>query len=114
MEIINPQLKDIERKQAELQNTMAEMRGELNELKRTASDTSRQTIWQFIIFTVTISAVLLGAVKFQTDNLRREMEIRFSAQSQEINTRFDIVEKRLEAMEKGFESLKQEVRASRN
>ena len=104
MEIINPQLKDIERKQAELQNTVAEMRGELNELKRTASDTSRQTIWQFVIFTMTMAAILLGGLKYQADVLRKEIDIRF-----------DALEKRIEQSEKNisarFEDLKQEVRA---
>jgi cell division protein FtsL len=82
------------------------MRGELNEVKRTSSDTSRQTIWQFVIFTVTMAVVAFGGIKYQTDTLRHEMNIRSEAQRQEMNARFDTMEKR-------FEDLKQEVRANR-
>jgi hypothetical protein len=82
------------------------MRGEFEELRRTGRDTTRQTIWQFIIFTITMAVVMLGGLKYQADVLRKEMDIRFEA-----------MEQRIEQSEKNiiarFEDLKQEVRASR-
>jgi len=89
------------------------MRGELDEVKRTSGDMTKQTIWQFVIFTVTMAAILLGGIKYQTDTLRNEMNARFDA----VNSRFDAVNQRLEQSEKNitarFEDLKQEVRATR-
>ncbi|MBK6795317.1 MAG: hypothetical protein IPG76_00545 [Acidobacteria bacterium] len=106
MEIINPQLKELERKQEELQTTVAYMRGEIDQIRHVARDTTRQTIWQFIIFTVTISAVMFGGMKYQADLLRREMDIRFQSMEQRMND----MEKNLLIR---FEDLKQEVRQSR-
>ncbi len=106
MEIINPQIKELEQKYLELQNAMSHMRGELNEVKRISGDTTRQTIWQFVIFTITMAAILLGGIKYQTDTLRNEMNVRFDT----MNQRFEQSEKNLTAR---FEDLKQEVRAGR-
>jgi hypothetical protein len=78
----------------------------IEQLKHTATDTSRQTIWQFVIFTVTMAGILIGGIKYQSDTLRPEMTLRF-----------ETIEKRLDQSEKNilarFEDLKQEVRANR-
>ncbi|MFN0108722.1 MAG: hypothetical protein ACKVZH_07700 [Blastocatellia bacterium] len=113
MEMINPQLRELEQKYSDLQNTVSLMRGELNEVKRTSSDTSRQTIWQFVIFTVTMLAALFGALKFQTDTLRNEIQAlrnEMSIRSEATNTKIDQAEKNINAR---FEDLKQEVRLDR-
>ncbi|MCI0338012.1 MAG: hypothetical protein L0226_10565 [Acidobacteria bacterium] len=121
MEVINPQLKELERKHEELRSTVDHMRGELDEIKRTTIYTARQTIWQFIIFAVTIAVILVGGIKYQSNVLRNEMNIRFEAMEKtlrsEMNLRFEAIENRIEQSEKNlterFEDLKQEVRASR-
>ncbi|QQS49087.1 MAG: hypothetical protein IPM66_10900 [Acidobacteriota bacterium] len=106
MEVINPKLRELERRQEELQTTVAYMRGELDEVKRLAGGTARQTIWQFVIFSVTMGAILLGGIRYQTETLRNESNLRFEA-----------MEKRMDQMEKNilarFEDLKQEVRSRR-
>jgi len=113
MELIDPRLREIERKQEELQTTMAYMRGELDEVKRLAGSNARQTIWQFVIFSVTMAAVLLGGIRYQTETLRNEFNVRF----EKVDLRFEEMEKRMTLMEKNilarFEDLKQEVRNSR-
>jgi len=113
MEIINPQLKDVLQKQEEFQIKMARIEGKIGELRRVATDTTRRTIWQFVIFTVTMAAILLGDIKYQTDTLRSEMNARFDS----VNSRFDAVNQRIDQTEKNltarFEDLKQEVRANR-
>jgi hypothetical protein len=81
--------------------------GKVEQVNRTASDTSRQTIWQFVIFTVTMAGVLIGATFYQTEALRRES-----------NARFESLEKRLDQVEKNmtarFDDLKQVVLSERN
>lgn len=113
MDVINPQLRELERKQQELQTTVAYMRGELDEVKRLAGGTVRQTIWQFVIFTVTMGAILLGGIRYQTEALRSEFNLRF----EKVDLRFEEMEKRMDQMEKNilarFEDLKQEVRSRR-
>ncbi|MBK9315777.1 MAG: hypothetical protein IPM55_16255 [Acidobacteria bacterium] len=131
MEVINPQLRELERKQEELQTTVAYMRGELDEVKRLAGGTVRQTIWQFIIFTVTMGAIFLGGIRYQTETLRNEFNSRFEIVDQRFNNvdiQFKRMDQRFEDMEKGidqrmdqmeknilsrFEDLKQEVRSRR-
>jgi hypothetical protein len=117
MDIINPEFKELQRKQEELRSTVDLMRGELNEIKRMSSDTSRQTIWQFVIFTMTMAAVMLGGLKYQADVLRKEMDLRFEAQRLEMNVRFEAVKNQMAETEKNiisrFEDLKQEVRTRR-
>ena len=85
----------------------------LNEIKLMSSDTSRQTIWQFVIFTMTMAAVMLGGLKYQADVLRKEMDIRFEAQRVKMNS----IKTQMVEMEKNilsrFEDLKQEVRTRR-
>jgi uncharacterized protein (DUF697 family) len=74
---------------------IAELRATVQQLGRTASDTSRQTIWQFVIFTVTmviaVPGSIVGASAYQTEALRREMNVRFEA-----------MEKRTEQSEKNL------------
>lgn len=106
MEIINPGLKEVVQKQEEFQIKMARIEGEISELRRVATDTTRQTIWQFVIFAITMAAILLDGIKYQTDTLRNEMNVCFDA----VNQRLDQTEKNLTAR---FDDLKQEVRANR-
>lgn len=113
MDVINPELRELQQKYENLRTEFARMQGEVAQLKHTATDTTRQTIWQFVIFTVTMAMILLGGIKYQTDSLRVEMKVRFDA----VDQRFEAVEKRIDQSEKNiltrFEDLKQEVHASR-
>lgn len=113
MEVINPQVQELERRVHGVELTVAKMEGEMQEVKRIAGDTTRQTIWQFVIFTLTMLLALIGAIKYQTDVMRREMDLRFEV----MEKRFQAVEQRIELSEKNltarFEDLKQEVRANR-
>jgi chaperonin cofactor prefoldin len=117
MEVINPQLKELERKHEELKSTVDYMRGEFEELRRTARDTTRQTIWQFIIFTITMASVMLAGLKYQADVLRKEMDIRFEAMERRIEQSEKSITARFEDLKKDltsrFDDLRQEVRDSR-
>lgn len=124
MDVINPEIRDLQEKYQDLKTSLARIEGQVELLKITTKETARQTIWQFIIFAATIAAILIGGIRYQTDVLRKEMDLRFDAQRIESGARFETVEKRFDAMEKRmdqmeknilarFEDLKQEVRAKR-
>lgn len=118
--MVNPELHELQQKVESLQIELAKTQGEITTLKHTAADTTRQTIWQFVIFTVTMAGILLGGIKYQSDTLRAGMNLRFDSVNNRfdsVNNRFEAMEKRIEQSEKNiiarFEDLKQEVRASR-
>jgi len=98
MSVINPEMHDLQEQVAEQRVRLANTEGRIDEVRRTASGTVRQTIWQFVIFTVTMAAVLLGGLNYQTEALRREFNARFET----VNARFDDMNNR-------FEDLKQVV-----
>ncbi len=117
MDVINPELRELQQKYENLRTEFARMQGEVAQLKHTATDTTRQTIWQFVIFTVTMAMILLGGIKYQTDSLRTEMNLRFEGMEKRIdqseknyNARLDEVQKNIITR---FDDLKQEVHASR-
>ena len=123
MSVINPEMHDLQEQVAEQRVRLANTEGRIDEVRRTASGTVRQTIWQFVIFTVTMAAVLLGGLNYQTEALRREFNARFealgtrielhekntNARFDTVNARFDGVNDRFDDMNKRFEDLKQVV-----
>lgn len=70
------------------------------------SNNTRQTIWQFVIFTITMAVILAGGIRYQADTLRHEFDLRFES----LDKRIDQAEKNISAR---FEDLKQEVRSGR-
>jgi chaperonin cofactor prefoldin len=117
MNTVNPELRDLEQQVIQIRDRVAKAEGEIQQLNRTAGDTTKQTIWQFVIFTVTMAAVLLGGMYFQTEALRRESNVRFEALQSRIEQSEKALTQRIEQSERSlnarFEDLKQEVRASR-
>ena len=114
MSTINPELHEIQQQVAELRDRVAKAEGKIDEGNRTASGTVRQTIWQFVIFTVTMAAVLLGGLNYQTEALRREFNARFdtvNARIDAVNARFDGVNSRFDDTNRRIEDLKQVVLA---
>jgi uncharacterized coiled-coil DUF342 family protein len=121
MRTINPELHELQQQVAELRDRMAKAEGKIDEGNRTASGAVRQTIWQFVIFTVTMAAVLLGGLNYQTDALRREFNARFdtvnehfdavNARFDAVNARFDAVNARFDDTNRRIEDLKQVVLA---
>jgi septal ring factor EnvC (AmiA/AmiB activator) len=121
--LINPEVRD-------LQQRVSRNEGQIEEIRRVAGDTSRQTIWQFIAFSVVMAGVLIGSSIFQTEALRRETVAKIEAVNQrfeqvnqrfeqvnqrfeQVNQRIEQVEKRLDRIEKSIEALTQEIRAGR-
>ncbi|MCI0336160.1 MAG: hypothetical protein L0226_01170 [Acidobacteria bacterium] len=106
MNIVNPEFRDLQQEVTELRDRMSKAEGRIEQVNRVASDTSRQTIWQFVIFTVTMAGVMAGMTVYQTEALR-----------QETNARFEAIEKCMDQMEKNltarFDDLKQVVLSDR-
>ena len=89
MNIINPEVHEMQQQFSEMRDRMSKFEGQVEELRRVVTETSRQTVWQLIVFTLTIAAVVPGGLKFQTDALRNES-----------NAKFDAIERRIEQAEK--------------
>lgn len=111
MQTISPEFRDLQQQVVELRDRLSKAEGEIQQLNRTSSDTTRQTIWQFVIFTITMAGVVIGTLNYQTSALNRQLDARLGITDQKI---IDL-EKRLEMAGKNinarFEDLKQEVRS---
>jgi chromosome segregation ATPase len=122
---INPEIRDLQQKVEEMRVNLARTQGEIEIIKHNSERNDRQTIKQFVIFTITmliaVVTCLVGTSIFQTDALRREMSARFDTVNQRfetvnqrfdtVNQRFDSIDKRMEKLEKSIEELKQGLRS---
>jgi peptidoglycan hydrolase CwlO-like protein len=102
---------------------LAKTQGEIAIIKHNSGRNDRQTITQFVIFTVTmliaVVSCLIGTSIFQTDALRREMNAKFETINQRFDTvnqridsidkRIDSVDKRMERLERSLEEIKKEI-----
>jgi hypothetical protein len=124
MSAVNPEFRDLQQQVAELRDRMSKAEGRIEQVSRIAFNAGRQTIWQFVIFTVTMAGVLAGTTIFQTEALRREMNVRFEkvdqrfeALEKRMDERFEAMEKRMDQMEKNltarFDDLKEIVLSDR-
>ena len=107
---INPEFRELQQKVEDMRITLAKTQGELESIRHNTERNDRQTLKQFVIFTITmliaVVTCLIGTSIFQTEALRREMNARFDA----VNQRQATLEKQLE---KSVEELKAEIRALR-
>ncbi|MGH9837252.1 MAG: hypothetical protein ACREEM_00535 [Blastocatellia bacterium] len=97
----------------ELFGRLGHLEGKVEQVYRTASDATRQTIWQFVIFTVTMAGVLIGATMYQTESLRRESNARLEAIEKRIDQSEKNINARIDDMKLRFEDLKQVVLSER-
>ncbi len=111
--MINPEIRDLQQKYEDLRASLSRTQGEVEEIKRQTASNTRQTIWQFVIFTVTMAGILIGGLNYQTNTLRNEFGHRFDAVNTRfdaINTRLDNIEKRLDRVERNLDELIKELR----
>jgi chaperonin cofactor prefoldin len=106
---INPDFRDLQQKVEELQLTLAKTQGEIAFIRHNSERNDRQTITQFVIFTVTmliaVVSCLIGTSIFQTDALRREMSAKFET----VNQRIGSLDKRMERLERSLEEIRKEI-----
>jgi chaperonin cofactor prefoldin len=100
--MVNPEPSELKLKYEELSVRVAKIEGQV-------SDATKQTIWQFVIFTVTMAGLLLGAVGYQTSVLEK----RFDAKFEVLDKRLDNVEKRMDSIERNLDDLNKELRTQR-
>jgi len=111
MQTINPEFRDLQQQVVELRDRLSKAEGEIQQLNRTSSDTTRQTIWQFVIFTITMAGVVIGALNYQTAALNRQFDARLGITDQKIIDLEKLLEMTERNMNVRFEDLKQEVRS---
>jgi prefoldin subunit 5 len=107
MSTINPEMRDLQDQVNALRDRVAKAEGKIDQVNRVASDTTRQTIWQFVIFTATMAVILVGVINYQTDALRREFSGRFDS----VGARFDSAGARLDALEKRIDQSEKNMNA---
>lgn len=121
METISPEFRDLQREVFDLRERMAKNEGELTQLNRTAKDVTKQTIWQFIAFTVSIGGLILGLLNYQNSVIRNQFESmrnEFNSMRGEMNTHFDAsknsqaefekhINQRMDTLDKRISELKQ-------
>jgi peptidoglycan hydrolase CwlO-like protein len=111
--MVNPEFRELQQKVEDMRINLAKTQGEIEIIRHNSERNDRQTIKQFVIFTITmliaVVTCLIGTSIFQTDALRREINARFDG----MNQRQESLEKRMEKMEKSIEDLREEFRNSR-
>jgi peptidoglycan hydrolase CwlO-like protein len=113
---INPEIRDLQQKYEDLRVALAKTQGEVEEIKCQTAGNTRQTIWQFVIFTVTMAGVLIGGLTYQTNALRHEFGARFDTVDAKFNTvngRLDNLEKRMDRIDRSLDELNKELRSQR-
>jgi septal ring factor EnvC (AmiA/AmiB activator) len=115
---INPEFRDLQQKVEEMRINLAKTQGEIEIIKHNSERNDRQTIKQFVIFTISmliaVVSCLIGTSIFQTDSLRREMNARFETVNQRIDSvdkRIDSIDKKMDKFEQSLEEIKKELRS---
>ncbi|QQS46855.1 MAG: hypothetical protein IPM66_23740 [Acidobacteriota bacterium] len=102
---INPEMRELQQKVEEMRINLARTQGEIEIIRQNSERNDRQTIKQFVIFTVTmaitVATTLIGTSVFQTDALRREMSAKFEV----VDQRFDAVDQRMSTLEKRMDRM---------
>ncbi len=110
---INPEITSLRERIEAQSREIAELRGNIQQLDKIVSATTRQSIWQLIVLVVSLCGAVVGGLAYQTtmiDKRMEQIEKRIELTERNLNVRIDAVEKNLATR---FEDLKQEVRAQR-
>ncbi len=121
---INPEITSLRERIEAQSREIAELRGNIQQLDKIVSATTRQSIWQLIVLVVSLCGAIVGGLAYQTtmiDKRIEQIEKRIELSDKNFAARIESSEKnlaaRIESSEKNlaarFEDLKQEVRAQR-
>lgn len=104
---INPEMRELQQKVDEMRINLARTQGEIEIIRQNSERNDRQTIKQFVIFTVTmliaVVSTLIGTSVFQTDALRREMSAKFEV----VDQRFNAVDQKIDSLDQRIDKLDQ-------
>jgi len=117
---IHPEFRELQQKVEDMRINLAKTQGEIESIRHNTERNDRQTIKQFVIFTITmliaVVTCLIGTSIFQTDALRREINARFETVNQRFDQnkeKTDSMEKRMEKIENSLDEIKDELRSQR-
>ena len=124
MEAINPDLRELQNKYADLlmkyadlKSDLSKTQGEVAEIKRVSTSFSQQTIWQLLGFAIVMASVMIGGIYYQTQALRNEFNPKLDSIQKQMDMRFEAQQRKINQLEENlkarFEDLKQEVRTNR-
>lgn len=119
---INPEFRELQQKVEDMRINLAKTQGEIEIIRHNSERNDRQTIKQFVIFTITmliaVVTCLIGTSIFQTDALRKELNARFETVNQRIDglerttdKRMNELDKRMERIERSLDELNKELRS---
>ncbi len=113
---INPETVEL-RQQVNLNTKdIAELRGNVQQLDKLATLTSRQSTLQIAAIVISLCLTLAGGLYFQTTTLDRrleQLEKRLDGRIDQLSGRIDQVEKRMERLERNLDDLNKELRTQR-
>lgn len=99
---INPEITALRERVEAQSREIAELRGNIQQLDKIVSATTRQSVWQLIVLVVSLCGAVVGGLAYQTTMIDKRIE--------QIEKRIELSEQHIIAR---FEDLKQEVRAQR-
>ena len=121
---IHPEFRELQQKVEDMRINLAKTQGEIESIRHNTERNDRQTIKQFVIFTITmliaVVTCLIGTSIFQTDALRKEMNAKSETVNQRIeglerttDRRMSELDKRMERIERSLDELNKELRSQR-
>lgn len=105
------------RRQVETQGKeIAEIRGNVQQLDKLASTTSRQSTLQIAAIVISLCLTMAGGLYYQTTTIDRrleQLEKRLDGRADQLGQRADGLEKRMERIERNLDELNKELRQQR-
>lgn len=108
---VNPEFNALRDKVESQSIEIAELRGNVQQLDKIVSATTRQSIWQLIVLIISLCGAIVGGLAYQTtmiDKRIEQMERRLDLLERNLTTRIQSSEQNLNVR---FEDFKQEIRA---
>src|ERR1700686_2537782 len=95
---LNPEIAALREKVEAQGMELAEIRGGVHQLDKIIGATVRQSIWQLIALVVTLLVAIAGGLAYQTSSIDKRIE----QMERSSNTRFEMLEKRIDQSEKNL------------
>ncbi len=84
---------------------ISEMRGNIQQLDKIVSATTRQPIWQLIVLVISLCGAIVGGLAYQTTMIEKRIEL----SEKNINTRFEDLKQDVRDLRQEVHNLREEV-----